>query len=48
PGHETTAAPPTPRPYSRPILTRFGDVRDLTMSPSPDTFESGRGTNFRA
>ena len=40
-GHKTEASPPPARPYVRPILTRFGDVRDLTMSSSPGTGESG-------
>lgn len=31
------------RQYTRPILTQYGDVRDLTLSPSLGTFESGQG-----
>lgn len=31
------------KPYTRPTLIHYGDVRDLTLSPSPGTFESGLG-----
>jgi hypothetical protein len=36
------------KPYSRPVLTRFGDIRTLTLAPSPGTFESGLGSGFRS
>lgn len=33
--------------YHKPCLFSYGDVRDLTLAPSPGLFESGRGYNFR-
>jgi hypothetical protein len=33
--------------YHKPALFSYGDVRDLTLAPSPGLFESGRGYNFR-
>lgn len=35
------------KPYSRPILIAYGDVRDLTLAPSPGDFESGLGFGRR-
>lgn len=29
--------------YVPPTLVRYGDLRSLTLSPSPGTFESGTG-----
>lgn len=34
--------------YNKPRLTHYGDVRDLTMSPSPGMFESGPGSGYRS
>lgn len=40
----TSASPPeAKKPYTPPHLIHYGDVRDLTLSPSPGTFESGLG-----
>lgn len=33
--------------YNPPSLINLGDVRDLTLAPSPGTTESGRGPGFR-
>ena len=35
------------RPYRTPVLTRFGDLRDLTLGGSPGTGESGMPFNFQ-
>ena len=35
------------KPYERPQLTHRGDVRDVTMGPTPGVGESGNPTNFR-
>lgn len=50
PLNELSDSNPTPtspseakKPYHKPTLVHFGDVRDLTLSPSPGTFESGLG-----
>ena len=37
----------TKKAYHQPNLISYGDVRDLTLAPSPGLFESGRGYNFR-
>jgi hypothetical protein len=34
--------------YEHPVLARYGNVRDITLAPTPGTFESGRGSGFRA
>ena len=36
------------RPYREPRFEVIGDVRDITLSPSNGTFESGLGGGFRA
>ncbi len=37
------------KPYQKPQLQHYGDVRDLTLSPSPaPEFESGQGFGFRS
>lgn len=33
--------------WQKPVLTVHGDVRELTMGPSPNTGESGNPLNFR-
>ena len=33
--------------YQKPRLTHRGDVRDVTMGPTPGVGESGNPTNFR-
>jgi|WetSurMetagenome_2_1015567.scaffolds.fasta_scaffold720791_2 hypothetical protein len=35
------------KPYSTPRLIRYGDVRDVTLGPSPGTGESGNPLSFR-
>ena len=35
------------RPYREPRFEVIGDVRDITLSPSPGRFESGGGIGFR-
>jgi hypothetical protein len=35
------------KPYATPKLTRYGDVRDVTLGPSPGTGESGSPLTFR-
>jgi hypothetical protein len=42
------SSPNEKKPYSRPLLTRFGDVRSLTLAPSPGMFESGYGSGFKS
>lgn len=32
--------------YGKPLLTRFGEVRSVTLGPSTGSFESGRGPGF--
>jgi hypothetical protein len=34
--------------YVKPELTCYGDVRDLTLSPTPGSFESGTGVSFKS
>lgn len=42
-------SPPPKKTYHKPTLQHYGDVRDLTLSPSPQPqFESGRGFGFRS
>jgi len=36
------------KPYRPPALTAWGDLRDVTLSPSPGNFESGSGVGFRS
>jgi hypothetical protein len=36
------------KPYSKPVLTEHCDVRDITLAPSPGTFESGYGAGFKS
>lgn len=42
------AAAPVKAPWQRPRLTVHGDLRELTMGPSPDTGESGQPLVLRA
>ena len=35
------------KPYARPRLTRYGDVRGLTLGPSPGVGESGNPGVFK-
>ncbi len=35
------------KPYDPPRLVRYGDVRDVTLGPSPGTGESGNPLLFR-
>lgn len=35
------ALPTVPLSWQKPVLTAFGDVRELTMGPSPNSGESG-------
>jgi hypothetical protein len=42
-----TSMTPSPRPWERPLLTAFGDLRELTMGTSPATGESGQPLVFR-
>jgi hypothetical protein len=37
----------TRKAYARPVLTAYGDVRDLTLAPTPGEFESGPGLGFK-
>ncbi len=39
---------PVRKPYHRPKLTLWGDLRDLTMGPSPGIGESGNPALFKA
>lgn len=41
-------ATPSRKFYHQPKLSIFGDIRDLTLAPSPGYFESGRGVNHQA
>ncbi len=34
------------RPYQSPVVTHYGDVRDITLGGSPGTLESGFETMF--
>lgn len=37
------------RRYHQPILRKYGNVRDITLAPTPvPEIESGRGAGFRA
>ncbi|MCB8950849.1 MAG: hypothetical protein H6650_02425 [Ardenticatenales bacterium] len=46
---DTPSPTPVKKPYAKPGLTHYGDVRDLTLSPSPaPEFESGQGFGFRS
>ncbi|MCH9649839.1 MAG: lasso RiPP family leader peptide-containing protein [Deltaproteobacteria bacterium] len=35
------------RPYSPPVLEVFGDIRDVTLGPSPGVGESGAPSMFK-
>lgn len=35
------------KPYDPPKLVRYGDVRDVTLGPSPGTGESGQPLTFK-
>jgi hypothetical protein len=35
------------KPYVTPALVLYGDVRDVTLGPSPGTGESGNPLTFR-
>jgi len=39
--------PPPRRRWAAPRLIRFGDVRQLTMGPTPGVGESGNGAIFK-
>lgn len=41
---EVRLAPPS---WQKPVLTVHGDVRELTMGPSPNSGESGNPLTFR-
>lgn len=41
-------APPPKRPYEAPRLIVFGDLRTLTLGPSPGIGESGNPALFKA
>lgn len=47
-GGNPEAEEPARRPYRAPTLTPFGDVRDLTLGPTPGIGESGAPLVFRA
>lgn len=38
---------PVKRPYRVPRFEVIGDVREITLSPSPGKFESGPGPGFQ-
>lgn len=38
---------PAPKRYQKPRLIHHGDVRDVTMGPTPGPGESGNPTVFR-
>jgi hypothetical protein len=43
-----TAHPPRGRrKYAKPVLLEYGDVRGVTLAPSPGVLESGPGAGFR-
>lgn len=46
PSHATDK--PARKPYRKPVLANYGDIRDVTLSPSPGVFESGPGVGFRS
>jgi hypothetical protein len=52
--HDATHQEPSPTPtakkhYSQPSLLLYGDVRDLTLAPTPYVeAESGRGAGYRS
>lgn len=39
---------PSKKPYRRPRLTLWGDLRDVTLGPSPGIGESGQPGLFKA
>lgn len=45
---DTLFNPPTKKAYRTPVLTEFGDLRDITLAPTPGQFESGRGIGWRS
>jgi hypothetical protein len=48
PQTEPSSNAPNRRPYTKPRLTSYGDIRDLTLAPTPGTqIESGRGAGRR-
>ena len=41
-------APPERRAYTAPVLREYGDLRTLTLGPSPGLGESGNPAIFRS
>lgn len=46
-GRTSEAAAPQGVRWTKPTLLVYGDIRQLTMGPSPGTGESGNPVNFR-
>ena len=44
---EPVSPSPTKKPYFRPVLAVYGDVRDLTLGATGDIGESGNPTTHR-
>ena len=44
---EPALAPPAKKPYNRPFLAKYGDVRDLTLGTTAGLGESGNPTLYR-
>lgn len=37
------------KPYTKPILRVYGDLRDITLASTPDSsFESGKGVGWKS
>ena len=45
---ESSTQAGTKRRYAKPCLDPYGDIRSLTLAPSPGSFESGMGAGFKA
>jgi len=37
----------SPKPYNKPTLTEYGQLRDLTLAPTPGIYESGQGIGWK-
>jgi hypothetical protein len=47
-GSERTDRRQLKAPYRKPVLTEYGDLREMTLGPSPGIGESGNPAVFRS
>lgn len=42
------SVPPNKKVYTKPKLVIYGDIRGITLGPSPGTLESGGASTYRS